>query len=98
MGNFPVVYNLLQNGRFSAGKNQKEVYEAVAEKIKENCDFVVFPIGVPDAVHTNDVLKHNKLSLKEVACTLHVSCHSRESFPQTDRYRLRVQSSSPRIL
>jgi hypothetical protein len=39
-------------------------------KPQENNDFVVFPIGIPEAVHTNDVLKHNKLSLKEVACKL----------------------------
>jgi len=69
-GTSPVVYNLLQNGSFSAGKNQKEVYEAVAEEIKGNGDFVVIPIGVPEAVHTHDVLKHNKLCLKEVACRL----------------------------
>jgi hypothetical protein len=65
-----VVCNLLQNGNFSADKNQKQVYGAVAEKIKENGGFVVFPIGIPEAGHTNDVLKHNKLSLKEVACKL----------------------------
>lgn len=30
----------------------------------------MFPIDIPEAVHTNDVLKYNGLSMREVACKL----------------------------
>lgn len=47
------------------------MYDGVAEKIKANGGFVVYPIDIPEAVHSNDRLKHKGLSQKEVACKLY---------------------------
>lgn len=45
----------------------KKVYDGVAEKINEKGGFAVYPIEIPEAVHTNSTLKHNGLSMKDIA-------------------------------
>jgi amidase len=51
-------------------RGQKEVYHGVAEKIREIGGFVGYPIDIPEAVHSNNTLKHNGLSMREEVCRL----------------------------
>ncbi|KAN0105996.1 amidase signature enzyme [Hyaloscypha variabilis] len=45
----------------------KEIYDDVAEKIKANGGFVVYPIEIPEAVYSNNTLKYKGLSQRQVA-------------------------------
>lgn len=69
-GTSPVVCGSFWKRKSMLTKAQKKVYDGVAEKINEKGGFAVYPIEIPEAVHTNSTLKHNGLSMKDIACKL----------------------------
>ena len=46
---------------------QKDVYEGMVQKIRDGGGLVVFPLQIGEAVGSNDRLKHNGLSMREIA-------------------------------
>ncbi len=57
---------------------------------------MVYPIEIPETVHSNNMLKHNGLSMKDIAFKFSLS---KNRFPlKTERCRPRVQRCNPRIL
>jgi amidase len=68
VGNFSSGLWFLLERKSMLTKAQKEIYDSVAEKINEKGGFAVYPIEIPEAAHTNNTLKHNGLSVKDIAC------------------------------
>ena len=70
-GASPVVCSNPLNAKSMLTKNQKEVYDGIEDRIKQNGGIVVFPMEIPEAFHGNDVLAHNGITLKDIACNLY---------------------------